>query len=842
MKLFYTFPALIAALSLTCLRSVSAQLTYDYTNNNKLITALVGAGLLISGICADADVSLVTEGKPVAEIVVSEDASPSVRTAADELQKHLESMSGAKLSIVYHPTKDVVNQVFVGKDAVPKDLGFSLDGVRADGFRIVAEDNHLILAGKESYNFVKSFSGFLEIARKQRQSYWEKLIGKKWRFPPMIDYRDYSEELGFHSFDGNGTLYAVYDFLEQLGMRWYAPIPELGIVTPELKDIRAKSQSITREPEFPIRYFVDCKVGESTLDEFLWYKSMKVGGDHFVPIYHSLSGPLKIYPEEQPEDYYGKVGGKINYHIPRLTSELLRKDMVTYLQKVDEYFPGIDYISIGQPDGWSSIDSDDAVAGWDKLEERGPDGRFSDYSWDFNMDVRSRLMEMFPDKKFTVFAYSRTSRVPSNLEKVPDNVVVALTQTSALWMLPEYRAQLDRRNEWIAHMSSPDQLLIWEKYVQHARGNFPPIPNIFPELMKNNFAGLYDHSLGLTVEIGWTEGKPEKEGYPILARPWISHIMLYLHNKLCWDRNLDIRATLDEYYTLFFGPAKKEMKEFYEFAESVWMRPLPREITVGGGFLKPEDVDRYFDLLARAKEKAGNTIFGKRIDGIQEEMDSLKQLFDKLKRNGPNIQIKTAQGKPLIDGNLDKPFWREQDLQRREFHRLRDMLTGELPEHVETRVSFRWMNDNSALIIGIECMEPNMDRLRETAKSADSSSIFEDDMVEVRLETAAGIRPLIGVNSAGVVFDEAITENLDDLPHFYTVDKVAVKKYPDRWTVELQIDAEPISGERPTKFFPWGVNICRQRMAGNEAEHYMLSPSGTNFREPTCMGNIFVRK
>ena len=805
-------------------------------------TAFLLSFLLLTSIGVHADVSLVTNGKPVAEIVVAEDASPSVRIAAVELQKHLEAMSGAKLPIVHRPTKEVTNQVFVGKGVVPKELGFSLGGVKADGFRIVAEDNHLILAGNEFYNFAGSFLEFLDVPRSERQAHWEKLIGKKWRFPPMIDYRDYSAKLEFHSFDGTGTLYAVYDFLEQLGMRWYAPIPELGIVTPELKDIKAKSQSLTKNPEFPVRYFVDTRVGTSTLDEFLWYKSMRVGGDRFVPIYHSVSGPTKLYPEEQPQDYYGKVGGKTVFSVPNLSSEELRKDMVTYLQKVETHFPGIDYISIGQPDGWTFMDDDDVAAGWDKLEARGKMGRYSDYAWDFNLDVANRLLKIFPDEKFTVFAYGQTSRIPSNLEKVPDNMVVGFTQTSAFWMLPESREELDRRKEWIAHMSSPDQLFIWEYYLQHAPPyNFPPVPVIFPELMKESFDGLYDHSLGFIAEIAWTSGKaPLPEGAPVMARPWISHIMLYLHNKLCWDRNLDIRATLDEYYTLFYGPAKQEMKEFFEFAESVWMRPLPRQVTAAGGFLKQEDVDRYFDILERAKEKAGNTAYGKRIDGIREEMSSLSLLFEKLKRNGPNLQIMTSRSEPLIDGDLDKPFWREQDPNRYGFHVLSDMMTGEKPEHVETRVSFRWLDDNSALIVGIECMEPKMDRLRETCTTPDSTSIFADDMVEIRLETASGIRPLIGVNSAGVVFDECATERLEDLPGFYKVSKVAVKKYPDRWTVEVQIDAKPISGERPTKFYPWGVNINRQRMAGNETEHYMLSPSGTNFLEPTSMGNIYV--
>jgi hypothetical protein len=114
--------------------------------------------------------------------------------------------------------------------------------------------------------------------------------------------------------------------------------------------------------------------------------------------------------------------------------------------------------------------------------------------------------------------------------------------------------------------------------------------------------------------------------------------------------------------------------------------------------------------------------------------------------------------------------------------------------------------------------------------------------VEIRLETTKGIRPFIVVNSEGVVLDECVTDKLEDLPNFYKVSKVAVKKYADRWTVEMQIDAKPISGERPVPFYPWGANVCRLRMAGSTPEFYMLSPSGTKFNDIKCMANIFVRK
>jgi hypothetical protein len=115
-------------------------------------------------------------------------------------------------------------------------------------------------------------------------------------------------------------------------------------------------------------------------------------------------------------------------------------------------------------------------------------------------------------------------------------------------------------------------------------------------------------------------------------------------------------------------------------------------------------------------------------------------------------------------------------------------------------------------------------------------------MVEIRLETAQGIRPFIVINPAGTVLDECVTDKLEDLPSFYTVKQAAVKKLADRWTVEVRIDAAPIKGERPTSFFPWGVHINRQRMTGNVPEHYMLSPSGTNFKDMKSMANLVIRK
>ena len=103
---------------------------------NQLCKELLVLGLFIaSGLPLRADVPLVKDGKPVAEIVVSDAASPSVKAAAAELQRHLEAMSGAKLPIVGEVSPTVANQLYVGGSEATKKLGVTVDDIKDDGFR-----------------------------------------------------------------------------------------------------------------------------------------------------------------------------------------------------------------------------------------------------------------------------------------------------------------------------------------------------------------------------------------------------------------------------------------------------------------------------------------------------------------------------------------------------------------------------------------------------------------------------------------------------------------------------------------------------------------------------------
>ena len=782
---------------------------------------------------------LIAISKPVADIVISADAIKATRTAAEELQRHLLAMSGATLAIVDKPS-DAPNHIYVGASEHTQKLGISVDDVKLDGYKIIARDHHVVLVGRDVFHSQNHFAKYIDREHRFSQEAWEKLTGHKWRTPSFYGESGYSKVCGFHLYDATGTLYAVFGLMEQLGMRWYMPDEELGLIRPHHDSINIAEQSVKKEPEFGQRRFADNQPG-TYRQEMMWYKSMGVGTSKTIPIYHAV-GRLTYFGKEADHAYFGIINGKPNYGSPKLNSEKLRADFITSLDFTRQVYPNIEYDSLGQPDGWSSIDSADVAAGWEQTA-RGIYGNFSNYAWDFNLDIVKRISAGLPERKFTVMAYSGTTMPPTTIDKIPDSVLVGLMQHSTAWMLPPWNGNLELRKEWLKRMKDGrEQLLIMDHYLEQAViRNAPPVPVFFSKIMQANLKAAYDHAVGYDIEVPWipsNEIKPDATHN--LRRPGLSHLMIYLHARMMWDRHLDMPATLDEYYRVFFGPAHAEMKQFHEFGEAVWSRPEAREVTASGGFLKQADIDQFFALLSAAKAKTGDSIYTRRIALLEAEMQPLTGLFANLQRSNGGITGYWAHHPPKIDGDFTKPFW--SDPEGRVFTPLKDMFTGEIPHHISTKVAFRWLPDDSGLVVGIECIEPKMEKLRADCKDRDSYAIFNDDTIEIRLETAKGIRPLIVINPNGTVLDECITTRSEDLASFYTVKNIAVKKAADRWFVEALIEAKPIEGEVPSKTYPWGVNICRQRMAGNTPEFYMLFPSGTKFEDPKALGNLIMRR
>ena len=654
-------------------------------------------------------------------------------------------------------------------------------------------------------------------------------------------------KLEFHAQDGTGTLYGVYHFLELFGFRWYFSFTgadrDLGKVIPELKNMALKDMEIKKEPLFPQRiypYYVD------TRDNALWVKSMGVGQAELILPIH-LSGRLLDYRED-PE-LAGLVGGKTDWTAPRLSGEKFRREFMHYLDCFNRFYPvRLDFTSFGSPDGWGNIDDRDAPR-WDR-KQRGTSGRFSDYYWDFLMDIRTRYNQKYPfglSQRKHVYAYSGTRRIPELLEKpgamVPEDFTVFFCYTSDKMHLPgmDYRPEL---REWQARIKSPRQLIVYDYYYEHTRykGERPPMPYIFTGLLKKEFAELYGKCDGWLLE-GMVANRHNgvTDGF---YRPAINSPMFYLRNRMSWDRNCDPVKELEDMCRRYYGPAAAEMMALYTEAEKIWMRPVARAVTAHSGYIRKEDVSRVFDLLEKAKAKAGkNTVFARRIGKLEQEMLPLKDVFKQMARKGPLVRAMmfTDEAKPDVNGDLEKPFWKWRSRTPPLRWELRDMNTAKYPEHIATFVDFRYRND--VLYIAIECLEPKMRNVKIIAGENDNEAIWSGDMVEVSLETTNGRRPVINVDPDGHVYDrDPNMPNAADLPKFYKVQKCAVKKMSDRWCVELAIDFAELGCTRPNPSTPCGVQVSRQRLAGNKPEFYMLSPTGSRFNDhEEMMANIFAR-
>ncbi len=165
-------------------------------------------------------ISLVEAGRPTSVIVTADAPSASQRKAAEELQYHVQRMSGATLPIVREqdaaPGASAV--ILVGQSRRLAALGIDTSAFPPETLLVRTAPGVLILAGEDGGS------------RRADAS-----------------YADDSSR--------TGTLYAVYDFLQdQLGCRWLWPGPT-GEVIPRCATVRVDALNVQETPRLFRRHF-----------------------------------------------------------------------------------------------------------------------------------------------------------------------------------------------------------------------------------------------------------------------------------------------------------------------------------------------------------------------------------------------------------------------------------------------------------------------------------------------------------------------------------------------------------------------------------------------------------
>jgi len=781
-----------------------------------------------------ADVELVRDGRPMADIVVETGALSSVKLAASDLQEFIEKMSGAKLAINHAPSDSVRNHVYVGPGEYVRKLGVTIDDLKPEGFKIVATGNAVVLIGRDEQRPPFPYRHFGE-----GLANWWKFAGEKYAVPFDIPF---NSKVGFYPHDATGTLYASSELLEQLGVRFYAPY-ENGTVVPDKQTVVVADQALSKSPVFPIRQFAYYPQYCDS-DALKWFKRLKYGSSYAYGGAHATHSIICM-PEQKAEhpEYFAEANGKrlgsIKGGVPRFSDASFRRSSINFLNKTFEAYPGLVGFDLMPTDGLGRIDERDAKI-WSR-PGRSYWGRYSDYIWDYWLWAAKELKKSHPDKYLVCWSYEPYAEPPAGLDKLPENVAMYFGQqgTPSL-VLPQGKAVVDLRAKWLSMLTSK-RLYVYDYYNFYDSGR-PRYPVFFTRFLQQDMQALAGVCEGKNIEIASEYINKQHR----LACPGLTHLLHYWQGKLYWDPNMDRQRMLDEYCTLYFGPARGEMKEFYDFAEEVWMRPQSRSVTATSGFVKQKDVDRYFEILDRARQKAEKgTVYDNRIAQIEGEMQPLKTQFANLKRTGPAFQAYTTKEPVRIDGDLQKPFWRAD--RGWPWYTMGDLVTGREPDKNRTSVSFRVTPDGANLVVGVVCDEGRMDRVQAKTKGDhDDPDIFNDDVVEVYLETPERSYFKIVVNPEGKIWDESQDVTIitrDTLPVLWNPGiKAAVKKETLRWTTEILIPTKDFGLLGPTPDYPWGINVGRTRRAGGDFECFAISPTGEMyFANLSKMGNLVAR-
>ncbi len=476
-------------------------------------------------------------------IVVPADAIPAENYAAGELATFLEKITGARLPMVKDDTEPRPHEIVLGPTnrRLPA-LGVTLPADRwgRDGFVLRTVGPHLVLAGDRP----------------------------------------------------RGTLYAVYEFLERQGVRFFAPdVTRL----PAQPDLTCPPLDEVHTPAFEGRGFMSWAVQQSDNDWAVrlrynspwWGQWREERGGHlrygFAP--HSFFSiiPPEKYFKDHP-DWFSEINGE---RTPGgqlcLTNPELLEEVVRVLRERMVKAPEVRLWDVSQMDNLGYCRCPQCTA----LAEA--EGSQSGPIIHFLNALAERLEPEFPDHLFTTFAYAYGVEPPQRV-KARRNVGVRICTSGKDCLRPiaaDSPVEANRRVAaqfagWAEHA---ENLLVWDYGT-----NFADYLDIFPDYYtwRPNFRFYRDHRVRI-VDLQGSYSAPLGE---------LCFLRAYVVAKLLWDPDRDDRALIREYCEGVYGAAGDLVVQFLDFCVTAAQASHGTEPMLVSGWEFNKGGYRYEDLQA----------------------------------------------------------------------------------------------------------------------------------------------------------------------------------------------------------------------------------------------------
>ena len=423
-----------------------------------------------------------------------------------------------------------------------------------------------------------------------------------------------------------GIIYGVYEFLEQLGCRFFtteaekvpyvpeAEMPELHLQKKPLLEYR---MHYTYDFNHCFRFAAKLRINGSDIPEKFG------GGMKYVWFVHSLDHiiPQAEFAQTHPE-YFAMRNGK--RFLPEkagdgqrcLTNPDVLEISVERVRAALKSHPECRMISISQLDNMNFCTCPECA----KVDAE--EGSSAGTVLRFVNAVASRLRDEFPDVIFDTLAYVYSRPAPK-LVRPAENVCVRLCSIECCFA--HTFDKCDDTTWWAKRPDGTrtsflsdlrdwsricDRLYVWDYVTQFS--HYPvPFPNwhtLQPNLqtmVENNVKGVFE------------QGHSARGGGADLLE-----LRQYLIAKLLWDPYCDLERHMTEFLEYFYGPAAPVIREYIETICSkcekdnihVYFNDRPT-----GQHLEEPMLDQYDEILSRAEAAVGNAdpLYRVRIKRIQ---------------------------------------------------------------------------------------------------------------------------------------------------------------------------------------------------------------------------------
>jgi hypothetical protein len=519
-------------------------------------------------------ITLIKDGQAQSILVLSDDSQKQELLAAQEICDYLEKISGVKLAIVHSGTTlEGKIPILIGRAADP-----NLDNItrqesdNSAAFTLKVDKNAISLKGLDKNG--------------------------------ILYYAWYTQE------DGYGTLFAAYELIEQLGVRWFMP-GEIGTVIPKSKTVTIRIQTKVDYPRFIGRTLQDVQDksnGTSQQRESYtrWSERMRLGG--FDTGAHDLGPVFDI--KKEPELFIKNKNGQTINDPPVVdvsNSEVLKRT-IAYWREVLQKNPGLQYISPGPEDtscfgecNWDANDID-PFSGTVSVTDR--------YIRFFNL-VLADIQKDYPDVGISFYMYSLHMRPP--VREKPNPKILPMLAPIHVCRLHSIENPLCWERQYVEEIVNGWHALgtkiVYRGYMFNLAD--PGLPFCAINQIRTELPYYYKNGLiasRIECKPAWSYRGPA----------------LYLSAKLMWNPNIDCESELKDFFVKFYGPAAEPMRKHFDLIEDAYAQA---DLHTGNIFDFPDIFtknvrDKLNSSLRKAERLAKqDSIYAQRINMTRQGFD-----------------------------------------------------------------------------------------------------------------------------------------------------------------------------------------------------------------------------